>query len=164
MKTVILCGGLGSRLSEETKIKPKHMVKIGNKPILSHIIDIYKHYGFNKFILALGYKSKFIKNYYYNKKIGRRLDLVYTGNNTLTGGRLLRLKKYFNKSETFMLTYGDGVANINVSTLLKFHVSHGKMVSVTAVHPAARFGELEIVGQEVRSFKEKPQINQGWIN
>ena len=164
MKTVILCGGLGSRLSEETKIKPKPMVKIGNKPILSHIIDIYKHYGFNKFILALGYKSKFIKNYYYNKKIGCRLDLVYTGNNTLTGGRLLRLKKYFSKSETFMLTYGDGVTSQNIKKLVAFHKSHKKIATMTAVRPPARFGELKLKGNKILKFEEKPQVSENWIN
>ena len=165
MKTIILCGGLGSRLSEETKITPKPMVRIGNKPILNHIIDIYKHYGFNKFILALGYKSKFIKNYYYSNKIDSKLELVYTGKNTLTGGRLLRLKKYFNKSETFMLTYGDGLADINLIQLLSFHQKHGGLATMTSVQLASRFGILEIgKNDKVIQFKEKPKGDGNWIN
>ena len=164
MKTIILCGGLGSRLSEETKITPKPMVRIGNKPILNHIIDIYKHYGFNKFILALGYKSKFIKNYYYSNKTDSKLELVYTGKNTLTGGRLLRLKKYFNKSETFMLTYGDGVTSQNIKKLVRFHKLHKKIATMTAVRPPARFGELKLRGNKILKFEEKSQVSDNWIN
>jgi len=164
MKTIILCGGLGSRLSEETKITPKPMARIGNKPILNHIIDIYKHYGFNKFILALGYKSKFIKNYYYSNKIDSKLELVYTGKNTLTGGRLLRLKKYFNKSETFMLTYGDGVTSQNINKLVRFHKLHKKIATMTAVRPPARFGELKLSGNKILKFEEKSQVSNNWIN
>jgi len=164
MKTIILCGGLGSRLSEETKITPKPMVRIGNKPILNHIIDIYKHYGFNKFILALGYKSKFIKNYYYNNIINSNVEFVYTGKNTMTGGRLLRLKKYFSKPETFMLTYGDGVTSQNIKKLVKFHKSHKKIATMTAVRPPARFGELRLRGNKILKFEEKPQVSENWIN
>jgi len=164
MKTIILCGGLGSRLSEETKIKPKPMVRIGDKPILSHIINIYKHYGFNKFFLALGYKSKFIKNYYYNNKINSNVKFVYTGKNTMTGGRLLRLKKYFSKPETFMLTYGDGVTSQNIKKLVKFHKSHKKIATMTAVRPPARFGELTLRGNKILKFEEKPQVSENWIN
>lgn len=164
MKTVILCGGLGARLSEETKVKPKPMVKIGNKPILNHIIDIYKYYGFNKFILALGYKSEFIKNYYSNNKIRSKIKLIYTGKNTLTGGRLLRLKKYFTRSETFMLTYGDGVTSQDIKKLVKFHKSHKKIATMTAVRPPARFGELKLRGSKILKFEEKPQVSKNWIN
>ena len=132
MKTVILCGGYGTRLSEETIIKPKPMVKIGNKPILEHIMNIYEHYGYNKFILALGYKSEYIKKFYKNKK---NIELVYTGKDTKTGGRLLRLKKYLKNEKTFMLTYGDGVSNINIKKAVRFHKNHGKIATITAVRP-----------------------------
>ena len=161
MKTVILCGGYGTRLSEETIIKPKPMVKIGNKPILEHIMNIYEHYGYNKFILALGYKSEYIKKFYKNKK---NIELVYTGKDTKTGGRLLRLKKYLNNEKTFMLTYGDGVSNINIKKAVRFHKNHGKIATITAVRPPVRFGELKISRNKVKSFKEKPQVVQGWIN
>ncbi len=164
MKTVILCGGLGTRISEETKIKPKPMIKIGNKPILNHIIDIYKYYGFNNFLLALGYKSKFIEKYYKNSKNHKNIKLVYTGKNTLTGGRLLRLKKYFNKSETFMLTYGDGVTSQNLKKLVKFHKSHNRIATMTAVRPSARFGELKLKGNKIIKFEEKPQVSKNWVN
>ena len=161
MKTVILCGGYGTRLSEETIIKPKPMVKIGNKPILEHIMNIYEHYGYNKFILALGYKSEYIKKFYKNKK---NIELVYTGKDTKTGGRLLRLKKYLKNEKTFMLTYGDGVSNINIKKAVRFHKNHGKIATITAVRPPVRFGELKISRNKVKSFKEKPQVGQGWIN
>ncbi len=164
MKTVILCGGLGTRISEETKIKPKPMIKIGNKPILNHIIDIYKYYGFNNFLLALGYKSEFIEKYYKNNKNHKNIKLVYTGKNTLTGGRLLRLKKYFNKSETFMLTYGDGVTSQNLKKLVKFHKSHNRIATMTAVRPSARFGELKLKGNKIIKFEEKPQVSKNWVN
>jgi len=164
MKTIILCGGLGTRLSEVTKVKPKPMIKIGSKPILNHIIDIYKYYGFNKFILALGYKSEFIKNYYSNSKSRSEIKLIYTGKNTLTGGRLLRLKKYFTNSETFMLTYGDGVTSQNIKKLVKFHKSHKKIATMTAVRPPARFGELTLRGNKILKFEEKPQVSENWIN
>ena len=161
MKTVILCGGYGTRLSEETIIKPKPMVKIGDKPILEHIMNIYKYYGYNQFVLALGYKSKYIKKFYKNKK---NIELVYTGKDTKTGGRLLRLKKYLNNEKTFMLTYGDGVSNINIKKAVRFHKNHGKIATITAVRPPVRFGELKISRNKVKSFKEKPQVGQGWIN
>ena len=161
MKTVILCGGYGTRLSEETIIKPKPMVKIGNKPILEHIMNIYEHYGYNKFILALGYKSEYIKKFYKNKK---NIELVYTGKDTKTGGRLLRLKKYLNNEKTFMLTFGDGVSNINIKKAVRFHKNHGKMATITAVRPPVRFGELKISRNKVKSFKEKPHVGEGWIN
>ena len=161
MKTIILCGGYGTRLSEETVIKPKPMVKIGDKPILEHIMNIYKYYGYNQFVLALGYKSEYIKKFYKNKK---NIELVYTGQDTKTGGRLLRLKSYLKNEKTFMLTYGDGVSNINIKKAVRFHKNHGKIATITAVRPPVRFGELKISRNKVKSFKEKPQVGQGWIN
>ena len=161
MKTVILCGGYGTRLSEETAIKPKPMVKIGGKPILEHIMNIYKYYGYNQFVLALGYKSEYIKKFYKNKK---NIELVYTGKDTKTGGRLLRLKNYLKNEKTFMLTYGDGVSNVNIKQTVRFHKRHGKIATITAVRPPVRFGELKINRNKVKSFKEKPQVGQGWIN
>ena len=161
MKTVILCGGYGTRLSEETIIKPKPMIKIGNKPILEHIMGIYEHYGYNEFILALGYKSEYIKRFYKNKK---NINLVYTGKDTKTGGRLLRLKNYLKNEKTFMLTYGDGVSNIDIKKVIKFHKDHGKIATITAVRPPLSFGELKISRNKVKSFKEKPQVGQGWVN
>ena len=163
MKTVILCGGYGTRLSEETIIKPKPMVKIGNKPILEHIMSIYEYYGYNQFILALGYKSEYIKKYYKNKS-KKNINLIYTGKDTKTGGRLLRLKNYLKNEKTFMLTYGDGISNINIKQAIKFHNNHGKIATITAVRPPVRFGELRINRNKVKSFKEKSQIHQGWIN
>jgi len=161
MKTVILCGGYGTRLSEETAVKPKPMVKIGGKPILEHIMNIYKYYGYNQFVLALGYKSEYIKKFYKNKK---NIELVYTGKDTKTGGRLLRLKNYLKNEKTFMLTYGDGVSNVNIKQTVRFHKRHGKIATITAVRPPVRFGELKISRNKVKSFKEKPQVGQGWIN
>jgi len=163
MKTVILCGGYGTRLSEETTIKPKPMVKIGNKPILEHIMSIYEYYGYNQFILALGYKSEYIKKYYKNKR-KKNINLIYTGKDTKTGGRLLRLKNYLKNEKTFMLTYGDGISNINIKQAIKFHKDHGKIATITAVRPPLSFGELKISRNKVRSFKEKPQVGQGWVN
>ena len=163
MKTVILCGGYGTRLSEETIIKPKPMVKIGNKPILEHIMGIYEYYGYNQFILALGYKSEYIKKYYKNKS-KKNINLIYTGKDTKTGGRLLRLKNYLKNEKTFMLTYGDGISNINIKQAIKFHKDHGKIATITAVRPPLSFGELKISRNKVKSFKEKPQVGQGWIN
>lgn len=186
MKVVILAGGFGTRLAEYTNIIPKPMLEIGGKPILWHIMNIYSSYGFKDFVLALGYKSEVVKEYflnYYalnndfevdleNGKIsyineisrGWKIKLIDTGLNTMTGGRVKRLQKVIG-DETFMLTYGDAVADVNIAELLKFHKLNGKKSTVTAVHPVARFGELEINGaHEVRSFKEKPQVNQGWIN
>ena len=163
MKTVILCGGYGTRLSEETTIKPKPMVKIGNKPILEHIMGIYEYYGYNQFILALGYKSEYIKKFYKNKN-KQNINSVYTGKDTKTGGRLLRLKSYLKNEKTFMLTYGDGVSNINIKKAIQFHNNHGKIATITAVRPPVRFGELKINRNKVKLFKEKPQVGQGWIN
>ena len=162
MKTVILCGGYGTRLSQETRIKPKPMVKIGNIPILQHIMNIYSKYGFDNFILALGYKGHFIKKYFKNKN--HNLKLVDTGTNTLTGGRLLRLKKFFKEGENFMLTYGDGLSNQNLKKLLKFHLKHKKIATMTVVRTPVRFGEVKLKGNLVSSFKEKPQSSTAWIN
>ena len=163
MKTVILCGGYGTRLSEETTLKPKPMVKIGNKPILEHIMGIYEYYGYNQFILALGYKREYIEKFYKNKN-KKNINLVYTGKDTKTGGRLLRLKNYLKNEKTFMLTYGDGVSNINIKKAIQFHNNHGKIATITAVRPPVRFGELKINKNKVKSFKEKPQVSQSWIN
>lgn len=185
MKVVILVGGFGTRLGEETELLPKPMIKIGQFPILWHIMKIYSARGFNDFILALGYKSEIIKHYFLNyasinsdftiniksgkiqntkKKIEDwNVSLVDTGLNTMTGGRLKRLKSIIG-NETFMLTYGDGLADIDVSKVLEFHKNHKKMATVTTVHPGARFGELNINDNIVKAFKEKPQTSQGWIN
>ena len=164
MKVVILCGGKGTRLSEETSIKPKPMVKIGKHPIIVHIMKIYAHYGFSNFILALGYKGSTIKKYFKNYKSKIKVQLVDTGKNTLTGGRLLRLKKYFEKGENFMLTYGDGLTNQNLKKLLNFHLKHKKVATMTAVRPLVRFGEIALKQNQVKDFQEKPQSTKGWIN
>jgi len=161
MKVVILCGGVGSRLAEETKLIPKPMVKLGGKPIVCHIMDIYKYYGFNEFILATGYKNKIIEKYFKNKK---NVHCIYTGKSSMTGGRLLRLKKFFKKKENFMLTYGDGLTNQNIKKLFNFHLKCKKIVTMTVVKPVARFGEVFLNGSIVRKFEEKPQLNQNWIN
>ena len=164
MKIVILCGGLGSRLAEETHAKPKPMVKIGNKPILSHIIKIYENYGFREFVLALGYKSHIIKKYYSKKKLISKVHTIYTGKNTLTGGRLLRLKKYFKKGENFMLTYGDGLTNQSIKKLKNFHLKHRKIATMTVVKPPVRFGEAVLKKNKIKKFREKPKNISGWIN
>ncbi len=165
MKVVILCGGLGSRLSEETKVKPKPMVKIGNLPIIVHIMNIYSKHGFNDFILALGYKQKFIVDYFKKKRFKWKIKLVNTGKNTLTGNRLLKLKKYLKNEKTFFLTYGDGVSKINLKRLLNFHKKHKKIATLTAVRPSARFGQLKINEKNtILEFREKNQIDVGWIN
>lgn len=161
MKVVILCGGLGSRLSEETKKIPKPMIKIGKMPILSHIIKIYEKFGFTEIILATGYKSEIIERFYSNKK---NISCVYTGLKSMTGGRLLRLKKYFSSNENFMLTYGDGVSSQNIKKLCHFHNSHEKIGTMTAVKPPARFGEIFLKKNQVLSFEEKPQLSSNWIN
>jgi glucose-1-phosphate cytidylyltransferase len=166
LKVVIFCGGLGSRLSEETKIKPKPMVKIGKEPILIHIMKIYSRYGFNDFILALGYKKNIIIDYFKrNKKKKWNVELIDTGQNTLTANRLLKLKEYLKKENEFFLTYGDGLTDVNIKKLLKYHKEKKKIATITAVRPPARFGELKInKNGSVISFEEKNQINLGWIN
>ena len=185
MKTIILCGGLGTRISEETQLKPKPMVEIGGKPILFHVMKIYEKFNHKDFLLALGYKGEVIKEYFLNyhsrmsdfsvnladgkidfinpTTVDWNVTLVDTGSSSMTGGRLLRLKKYIN-NETFMLTYGDGVSDINIDHLIEFHKSHGKIATVTSVRPPARFGGMKIIKNKVEEFKEKPQSGEGWIN
>ena len=166
MKVVILAGGFGTRLSEYTGTIPKPMVPIGGKPILAHILNIYRKYGHKDFYIALGYKGQIIRKYFSNKKNLKRdirINLIDTGSNTLTGGRLLRLRKYL-RNETFLLTYGDGVSNVNLNKLVNFHKKNKKMVTVTAVRPPARFGALEIKNNKVVKFTEKNQSGENWIN
>lgn len=186
MKTVILCGGLGTRLSEETQLRPKPMVQVGEFPILWHIMNIYENYDHHDFVLALGYKGEVIKEYFLNfhslnsdfrinietgkiehiKKLKRKwtIDLIDTGLTTLTGGRLKRLEPHLKNSGTFMLTYGDGVCDVNIDEVVRFHKSHGKIATLTAVRPPSRFGTLEFSGSLITEFQEKPQALQGWIN
>jgi glucose-1-phosphate cytidylyltransferase len=186
MKAVILAGGLGSRLSEETVAKPKPMVEIGGKPILWHIMHIFSAYGVNEFVLALGYRSEVIKEYFLNffalnnnisldlasgkttihegNQPRWKVHLVDTGLMTQTGGRLRRVKPWLGDEETFMMTYGDGVADVDIRALLRFHESHGKLATVTTVRPPARFGSILFDGQRVSEFSEKPQAGEGWIN
>jgi glucose-1-phosphate cytidylyltransferase len=162
MKIIILCGGLGTRLGLETKMTPKPMVKIGGKPILEHIINIYKKYGFKHFILALGYKGKIIREYFKNNS---NIKCVNTGLKSNTGARLYKLKKYFDEKENFMLTYGDGLSNQNIKKLLNFHIKHKKIGTITAVRPPARFGEIIIKKNIlVDKFQEKPRVSSSWIN
>ena len=186
MKVIILSGGFGTRIAEYTSIIPKPMIRIGGKPIIEHIMEIYAKYGHKDFYLALGYKSEVIKEYFYNYaflnsnfqinlKDGRvspyeknekdwSINLIDTGINTMTGGRLKRLKKFIG-DETFLLTYGDAVTDLNINKVLEFHKKHGRMVTVTGVRPPARFGELTINElNEVLEFKEKPNTHAGWIN
>ncbi len=164
MKVVILAGGLGTRISEYTKTIPKPMIKINNKPILRLIMEHYKKYGFNNFYIALGYKGNVIRKYFENHTVkGCKVNLINTGSKTMTGGRLKRLKKYL-KSERFMLTYGDGVSNLNLKKLLNFHKKNKKLVTLTAVRPPARFGAIKIKGNQVNYFKEKSKLDEGWIN
>jgi glucose-1-phosphate cytidylyltransferase len=185
MKVVILAGGLGTRLSEETSIRPKPMVEIGGKPMLWHIMKIYASYGFKDFLVACGYRGDVIKEYFHSfafrsndyfidlqsgscEVVNRngsdwRVGLIDTGLNTMTGGRILRLKEWL-EGVTFMVTYGDGVGNIDIRALLEFHRSHGRLATVTAVHPPARFGALNLAGNKVCEFTEKSQTGEGWIN
>jgi glucose-1-phosphate cytidylyltransferase len=185
MKVAILAGGLGSRLAEETDSRPKPMVEIGGKPILWHIMMHYSHYNFRDFVIALGYKGEIIKKYMIdycclnrdltvNTATGRvrmsgspiedwRVELIDSGIKTQTGGRLLRLAPYLDKG-TFMLTWGDGVSDIDLHKLLAFHRRHGKLATLTAVRPTARFGHLEMQGDQIVEFSEKPQTKEGWIN
>jgi len=163
MKVVILAGGFGTRISEYTKSIPKPMIKIKRLPILVHIMKHYSKFGFNEFYIALGYKGNVIKNYFKNKKFNWKINLVETGKNTMTGGRLKRLTKYL-KGESFFLTYGDGLSDINITKLLRFHKKNKKLATVTAVRPPARFGALKIKGNSVSYFKEKSRMNEGWIN
>ena len=162
MKCVILAGGKGTRISEYTKTIPKPMIRIGSKPILEHIINYYIKYGFKDFIIAGGYKYSIIKNYFKKKNKLVRIKVINTGIASLTGKRLVKLKKEL--KSTFMLTYGDGLSNVNLDKLLKFHKKNKKKITMTAVHPPARFGELEINNNLVNRFEEKPQLQKGWIN
>jgi len=168
MKVVILAGGYGTRLAEYTSDIPKPLVKIGNEPILTHIMRFFSSFGFNSFIIAAGYKQKVIFDYYKDsirlQKEFPSLKIVNTGKDTMTGGRILKLKHYFNENENFFMTYGDGLCDVNLNKLKKFHDSHGKIATVTAVHPPVRFGELEIANNRVTNFEEKPQAKAGWIN
>lgn len=186
MKVVILSGGFGTRISEYTSVIPKPMIRIDGKPIIEHIMEIYSKFGHKDFYLALGYKSEVIKKYFYNYEILNSdfkinlnngavntyskpkkdwdIHLIDTGINTMTGGRLKRLSKFIG-DETFLLTYGDAVTDLNINRVLDFHKSHHKMVTITGVRPPARFGELTInKNNEVLEFKEKPNIKEGWIN
>ena len=163
MKVVILAGGLGTRISEYTKSIPKPMIRIKTLPILVHIMNHYVKYGFNEFYIALGYKGNVIKNYFKKKKFNCKVNLINTGKNTMTGGRLKRLKKYLHK-ENFFLTYGDGLSNVDLAKLLKFHNDNKKLVTLTAVRPPARFGALKLKGNLVKYFKEKSRMDEGWIN
>jgi glucose-1-phosphate cytidylyltransferase len=186
MKVVILAGGLGTRLSEETDIKPKPMVEIGGKPILWHIMKIYSHYGYNEFVICCGYKGYLIKEYFANYFLHQaditidlsqnsievhhsqaepwKITLVDTGLNTMTGGRLKRIQQYTN-NETFMLTYGDGVSNVNIKELVSFHIQQGKLATLTAVQPSGKFGSLALSESNlVNSFMEKPKGDGAWIN
>ena len=163
MKVIILAGGLGTRLSEYTKTIPKPMVKVAGKPILLHIINHYCKYGFKDFYIAIGYKGEVIKRFFKKNRKKFNITIIQTGQKTMTGGRLKRLKKIIGK-DTFMMTYGDGVSNINIRNLLKFHRKNKKTVTLTAVRPPARFGALRIKGNKVSYFKEKSKVDEGWIN
>ena len=187
MEVVILCGGKGTRLSEETITKPKPMVEIGGKPILWHIMKSFSNYGYKKFILALGYKGHIIKDFFYNARINQsdftlkmdplkpivfhntiiendwEISFIDTGEETLKGGRLKKIEKLI-KSDDFFVTYGDGVSNINLKSLFEFHMKSLKIATVSAVRPPSRFGELSLNGDNVESFEEKPQMNDGYIN
>ena len=186
MKVVILAGGLGTRLREETEYRPKPMVRIGGRPMLWHIMKIYSHYGYSDFVICLGYKGEMIRDYFLNYETqnrdfaitlgsgklevlgnhteeGWRITLAETGEKTMTGGRIKRVEKYVGRS-AFMATYGDGVADVDVESLLGFHRRQGKIATVTAVRPSSRYGELAIENGRVTLFREKPQVNEGWIN
>jgi glucose-1-phosphate cytidylyltransferase len=185
MKVVILAGGLGTRISEESHLKPKPMIEIGDQPILWHIMKIYSAYGYNDFVICLGYKAYLIKEYFADYFLHTsdvtfdltnnsmtvhnnfsepwKVTLVDTGLNTMTGGRIKRVQKYLN-GEPFMLTYGDGVSNVNISDLEKFHASHGKIATMTAIRPEGRFGMLDVQNGQIHSFREKNQTDTGFVN
>ena len=185
MKVALLAGGLGTRLAEETDRIPKPMVEIGGKPMLWHIMRLYAHYGYNDFLVACGYKGEVIKEYFHNfyvhnndyivnlqdgsrellnaGSIDWRVGVIDTGQDTMTGGRLLRLRPWLGE-DRFMVTYGDGLGNVDIKALVKFHEAHGRLATVTAVRPPSRFGALQIEDNAVRQFSEKPQTREGWIN
>jgi glucose-1-phosphate cytidylyltransferase len=185
MKAVILAGGLGTRISEESHLKPKPMIEIGGKPIIWHIMKIYSHFGINEFVICLGYKGYVIKEYFANYFLHMsdvtfdmaknsmhihqrhaepwRVTLVDTGETSGTGGRLRRVRDYLD-NETFCFTYGDGVADLDIGELIRFHAAHGKLATVTTVQPPGRFGAMELDGTRVKGFQEKPQGDGGWIN
>ena len=164
MKVVILAGDLGTRISEYTKTIPKPMIPINKVPILIHIINYYRKYGFNEFYIAVGYKSKIIKDYFKKKKIRNcKINIIDTGLKTMTGGRLKRLSRFL-KKEAFLMTYGDGLSNVNLERLIKFHKKRKKLMTLTAVRPPARFGAIKIVNNNVKYFKEKSSLDEGWIN
>ncbi len=164
MKVIILAGGYGTRIVEYTKKIPKPMIKINGTPLLSHIMRIFSSQGFNDFIIAAGYKKNIIQKYYSKSKEFKSLKIVDTGKDTMTGGRILKLKPHFKKNENFFVTYGDGLSNINLKKLLNFHLRNKKIATVTAVRPPVRFGELLIKKDKVLRFKEKPDIKSSWIN
>jgi glucose-1-phosphate cytidylyltransferase len=171
MKAVILAGGLGTRISEETSVRPKPMVEIGGLPVLWHILKIYSTHGINDFIICCGYKGYVIKEYSANQMTVHnsvaepwRVTLVDTGEKTGTGGRLKKIAKYVEGDESFCMTYGDGVADVDITASIAFHKSHGKSVTMTSIQPAARFGALGLDGSSVYSFREKPSEEGGWIN
>ena len=164
MKIVILAGGFGTRISEYTKTIPKPMIKINNKPLILFIMQQYAKYGFKDFYIALGYKGQIIKNFFKKNKFKDwNINLINTGQNTMTGGRLARLKKYLGQ-KTFLLTYGDGVSNVNIKKLVNFHKKKKKILTLTAVRPPARFGAIKLKGNFVTYFKEKSKTDAGWIN
>ncbi|MBA5639768.1 glucose-1-phosphate cytidylyltransferase [Duganella sp. LX20W] len=186
MKAVILAGGLGTRLSEETSVRPKPMVEIGGKPILWHIMKTYSSHGINDFVICCGYKGYIIKEFFANYFLHTsdvtfdmqyntmevhsrhaepwKVTLVDTGENTLTGGRLKRVKKYLDPDEAFCFTYGDGVADVDITAAVQFHQAHGKLGTMTAVQPPGRFGAIDLDGNRILSFKEKPQGDGNWVN
>ena len=163
MKVILLAGGFGTRLSEYTDTIPKPMIQIGEKPILWHIMNFYAQYGHKDFFVALGYKSEIIKEYFSKIPEKWNINLIDTGQKTMTGGRVKRLQKLIG-NETCMLTYGDGLSDINLDALIDFHKSHRKLITVSAVRPPARFGAIELSGDRVTSFKEKSYLGEGWIN
>ena len=164
MKVVILAGGLGTRISEYTKTIPKPMIEINKKPILYRIMDHYSKYGHKDLYIAMGYRGHIIKKYFKKKKFKKwNINLIDTGKNTMTGGRLKRLKKFLN-NETFLMTYGDGLSNINIKKLINFHKKNKKLVTLTAVRPPARFGAIKLKKNFVKYFKEKSKLDEGWIN
>ena len=163
MKVVILAGGFGTRLSEYTDTIPKPMVPVGGKPIIEHIMDIYSNHGHKDFYIALGYKGEKIKEHFKNSKKNWNINLIDTGSDTMTGGRLKRLQQYLS-NETFLLTYGDGISDININEKIKFHKKHKRTITISAVRPPARFGSLTLNGSIVTKFKEKQQLGESWIN